>query len=211
MYVLYGAPGSASLCVHQALLELGVPFELKLLDTEKREHKTPEYLKLNPAGVVPTLVIDGKPHVESAALLMILAARHPDAKLAPAAGSAAHAEYLQWIVHLSNALQAPFRLWFYPSDGSDDPAHAEAVKSRARERIEAVWDRLDAHLAGRTFVAGDACSMADLFATMLMRWSRNMPKPATEWSNLREYADRMRQRPSWAELYAREGLTEWRS
>lgn len=211
MYVLYGAPGAASLCVHQALLELGVPFELRLLDTEKREHKTPEYLKLNPAGVVPTLVIDGKPHVESGALLMILAARHPEAKLAPDPGTTAHAEYLQWIVHLSNALQAPFRLWFYPSDGIDDPSQHDAVKASARRRIEAVFDRLDAHLAGRTHVAGDAFSMADLFATMLMRWSRNMPKPATAWPNLRAYADRMRARPSWAELCVREGLSEWRA
>jgi glutathione S-transferase len=46
---------------------------------------------------------------------------------------------------------------------------------------------------------------------MYMRWSRNMPKPATEWPALRRLADLVRARPSWARLYEIEGLTEWRA
>ena len=44
---------------------------------------------------------------------------------------------------------------------------------------------------------------------MLMRWSRNMPKPATSWPPLAELVARLKARPSWRELYATEGLTEW--
>jgi glutathione S-transferase len=44
---------------------------------------------------------------------------------------------------------------------------------------------------------------------MLMRWSRNMPKPATEWPAIAEYVARMKARPSFRTLYEREGLTEW--
>jgi glutathione S-transferase len=44
---------------------------------------------------------------------------------------------------------------------------------------------------------------------MLMRWSRKMPKPATEWQALNQYAARMKARPSWKQLYALEGLSEW--
>jgi glutathione S-transferase len=50
----------------------------------------------------------------------------------------------------------------------------------------------------------------DFLATMLMRWSRNMPRPATNWPALANYAARMKSRPSFRELYSREGLTEWR-
>jgi glutathione S-transferase len=46
---------------------------------------------------------------------------------------------------------------------------------------------------------------------MYMRWSRNMPRPVTEWPALKVYADRLRGRPSWARLYEIEGLTEWRA
>ena len=49
----------------------------------------------------------------------------------------------------------------------------------------------------------------DFYATMLMRWSRNMPKPAHEWPALGAYAARMKARPSFETLYQREGLTEW--
>ena len=54
MYTLYYSPGSASLAVHLALLETGAPHQLERLDLQARQHKKPEYVKLNPNGVVPT-------------------------------------------------------------------------------------------------------------------------------------------------------------
>ena len=85
MYSLYYSPGAASLVVHWLLIELGVPHQLNKLDLQAGQQKRPEYLALNPNGVVPTLVIDGKPMQEAAAMLLWLADRHADAGLAPAA------------------------------------------------------------------------------------------------------------------------------
>ena len=73
MYTLYYSPGTASMVVHLALLEIGAPHELRLVDFDTKAQHDPDYLKLNPRGVVPTLVIDGRPLSESAALLMVLA------------------------------------------------------------------------------------------------------------------------------------------
>jgi glutathione S-transferase len=56
---------------------------------------------------------------------------------------------------------------------------------------------------------GASFSVVDLFACMLMRWSRNMPKPATEWPHIARYLSRMRAMPSLREVHAREGLTDW--
>jgi hypothetical protein len=78
VYVLYYSPGAASFAVHWLLIELGVPFEARRLDLDAQEHKRPEYLKLNPNGLVPTLLIDGKPVYESGALVALLAERHPE-------------------------------------------------------------------------------------------------------------------------------------
>ena len=83
MYSLYYSPGAASLVVHWLLIELGVPHQLHKLDLQAGQQKRPEYLALNPNGVVPTLVIDGKPMHEAAAMLLWLADRHADAGLAP--------------------------------------------------------------------------------------------------------------------------------
>lgn len=134
MYQLYYAPGTASLAVHWLLIELGVPHSLVAVDLENNEHKSPRYLALNPAGVVPTLVIDGVPHSEAAALVLTLADRHPQAGLAPAPGSAARAAYYQWAFYGANTLQPAFRNWFYPTEAAG-AAHAEAVKAQARDRI----------------------------------------------------------------------------
>ncbi|HXQ30473.1 MAG TPA: glutathione S-transferase N-terminal domain-containing protein, partial [Steroidobacteraceae bacterium] len=87
MYTLYYMPGAASFAVHWLLLEIGAPHELQRIDGEAGEHKRPAYLKLNPNGLVPTLIVDGEPVYESAALLLLLAARHPEAHLAPPSGT----------------------------------------------------------------------------------------------------------------------------
>jgi len=209
VYTLFHSPGSASMPVHLALLEIGVPYELRRLDIDKGEQRDPEYLKLNPNGLVPTLIVDGRPHYEAAALLMLLAERHPDAKLAPLTGSPERALYLQWMLHLSNTVQAAFRLWFHPHYGGP-PEHEAAVKEAARAEIEAAWPRLDAHLeTNRPFMLGSSYGVLDMLAIVCMRWSRNMPKPATEWPRLAKFASKVKSRSTWKRLYKIDGLTEW--
>lgn len=208
MYTLYYAPGSANLVVHLALIEAGAPYELKRIDIEKGEQRTPAYLAINPHGVVPTMIVDGQPCMESAALALLVAERHPEAGLAPAAGSANRATYLQWMLYLANTLQPLFRQWFYPNDHLAEGG--EAVKENARLGIGKCWDYLDAHLAAHgPYLLGDSFSLVDLYALMLMRWARNMPKPATEWPHVAALATRLKARPSWQRMCEEESLIEW--
>jgi glutathione S-transferase len=209
MYTLYYSPGTASMAVHLLLLELGVEHSLRLIDFDARGQQDPDYLRLNPNGLVPTLVVDGVAYYECAALLLLLGERHADAGLAPAPGTPERGLYLQWMLHLANTVQPAFRQWFYPADFGpieDD----DTMREYARRRIEAAWDRLDAHLAAQgPYVLGERIGIVDLYATMLMRWSRNMPKPADRWPALAALAARVKARPAWKRLYAVEGLTEW--
>jgi glutathione S-transferase len=208
MYTLYYAPGSANLLVHLTLLEIGAPHELKRIDIEKGEQRSAAYLAINPNGVVPTLVIDGVPHGEAAALAMLLAERHPEAALTPAPASTQRAEYLQWMFYLANSLQPLFRQWFYPDDHL--PEGADTVKEAARIGIEKCWSRVDGHLAARgPYMLGDHLGVVDLYVLMLMRWSRNMPKPATEWPHLAALTSLLKSRPSWKRVCEAEGLVEW--
>ncbi len=206
---LYYAPGTASLVVHWLLIDLEVPHVLRRVDLEAREQKTPAYLALNPSGVVPTLVIDGAPRCEAAAIVMHLADAYPLAALAPAPGTPARARYYQWVCFMANTLQPAYRAWFYPDEPAGE-AHADAAKAQARGRIEAAWDQVAVHLtSGGPYLLGDEVSAADFLLTMLMRWSRNMPRPAHTAPVLAAHAQRMKARPSFRELYAREGLTDW--
>ena len=207
MYTLHYSPGSASMVVHLALLELGVPHRLEKVDTS--QPRTAAYLALNPLGQVPTLVAGDTVVTESAAILLWLGEQHPGAGLAPAPGDPLRALYLQTVVGLSNQLMSTYRLWFYPPD-LGNPEHPPALRAALQARIEGVWERLDARLAaGGPYLLGGRFSGADLLATMLMRWSRNMPRPALQWPALARLAGLVRARPSWRRLYEVEGLTEW--
>lgn len=206
---LYYSPGSASFVVHWLLIELNAPHELIPVDMQNKQQKSAEYLKLNPNGVVPTLIMDGKPVYESPALVMQLADLYPQAGLAPAIGSFERAQYYQWMFNLVNPLQSALRQWWYPAEAAGE-ANIEAAHFEVQKRVEQSWQRLNAHLeANGPYLLGEKISAADFMLTMLMRWTRNMPKPATDWPQLKALATKMKARPSFKTLYEREGLTEW--
>lgn len=207
-YRLYYAPGAASLLVHWLLIEVGAAHELAKVDMDAGEHKKPEFLALNPSGLIPTMLIDGVPHHEAAALALHLADAFPAAHLAPAAHDAKRAQLYQWMFNLANAVQPLLRAWWRPEEWAGEP-HSALVREHLNERIDAQWTRIDAHLAEHGALLGEKITVADFYLVMLMRWSRNMPRPATNWPNLAALAARLKQLPSFKTLYEREGLTEW--
>ncbi|HTM22881.1 MAG TPA: glutathione S-transferase family protein [Kofleriaceae bacterium] len=203
MLTLYYAPSTASLVVHWLLIELGLEHELVKVDIDAGEQRRPEYLAVNPAGRVPALRIDGQVMTEAAAIVMHLADRHG---LAPPVGE--RAAYYQWMCFCANTLQPAYRAWFYPTEPAGE-VHVDAVRAQARERIEWAWQQVDAHLAGGgPYLLGELSAL-DFMVTMLMRWSRNMPRPAHTWPALGAFAARMKARPGFREVYRREGLTDW--
>ena len=207
---LYGSRSTASLVVHWLLLELQIEHELVLLDFDTREQKAVDYLALNPAGRVPTLLIDGQVLTEAAAIALYLADRHPQANLLPGPGTPERGAAYRWMFWCANTLQPAYRAWFYADEGAG-PENVEAVREHARQQLEAAWQQFDEHLqdAG-PYVLGERLSVVDFMLVMLMRWSRNMPRPTDTWPVLKAYADRLKARPAFAEVYGREDISDWR-
>lgn len=207
---LYGSRSTASLVVHWLLLELQIEHELILLDFDTREQKAVDYLALNPAGRVPTLRIDGQVLTEAAAIALYLADRHPQAGLLPAPGTPARGAAYRWMFWCANTLQPAYRAWFYADEvaGADN---VDAVRDHARQQLENAWQQFADHLrdAG-PYVLGEQLSVVDFMLVMLMRWSRNMPRPTDTWPVLKAYAERLKARPAFAEVYRREDITDWR-
>jgi glutathione S-transferase len=77
MLTLYFAPGSSSMAAHIALHEVGATFEAKPMSFKQNDMRSAEFQKINPAGKVPTLLIDGRPLTEVAGILFYLARRFP--------------------------------------------------------------------------------------------------------------------------------------
>lgn len=207
---LHYTPGAASLLVHWLLVDLDVPHALQHVDIAAGEHKRPEYLALNPAGVVPTLVVDGTPMTEAAAIALWLADAYPQAGLSRDAGTPERAALMQWMFHLANAVQPLLRQWWYPAEGAG-AAHADASRDAAESRLHAAWTRIDAHLASHgPWLLGDRVSVADFHLAMLLRWSRKTTRPGDRWPHLARLAQALKARPSFAVMCDREGLEEWR-
>ena len=212
MVRLYYYPSNASLAPHVLLEEIAAPFELLLVDRTVNAHKSPEYLKLNPNGLIPVLVDGDLVIYESAAICLYLADLHLPAKLAPPLRTPERAQLYKWLVWCTNTLQATLMHYFYPArmvnDG--DEAAAAQVKAHAEARCGPMLDQLDAQLAshGGPWLMGQEYSAVDAYALMLCRWTRGFARPARGLPHLGPYLSRMLARPAVQRAFAAEKLPQ---
>jgi glutathione S-transferase len=208
MIQLYYFPGNASMAPHMLLEELGIPFELVRVDREKGALRSPEYLKMNPNGLIPVMVDGDLVLYECAAICLHLVDTHPQAGLAPAVGTPQRAHFYKWLMWLTNSLQPALISYFYPDRYVRDAEAVPQVKDCAEERVGALIDLLEAELAshGKPWLLGDAYSALDPYALMLCRWTRNFHRPARTLPALGAYVQRVLARPAVQRMYASEGL-----
>lgn len=212
MIQLYYSPGTACLAPHFLLEELGIPYELILVDIRIQEHHQESYLKLNPQGKIPFMVDGDFQLSESAAICLHLADRYAQQTgqlhFSPALSSHDRAHLLQWMFYLSNTLQAEMMSYFYPERLTEDATGAAQIKDKAEERVAKMLNYIDDKLAasGGNFLLSDKLSIADLFCFMLCRWTRGMHKPARVYPHLGPYLDRLFARPAIPKVFEMEEL-----
>jgi glutathione S-transferase len=110
MLTLYLSPGSSSMAPHIALHEIEGDFESRWISFANREQCAPEYLALNPEGKVPTLLVDGRPLTEVAAILYYLAKRFPEAGLFPAGDLEVEAQVVWWMSFIASTVHPARRI-----------------------------------------------------------------------------------------------------
>ena len=211
MIRLHYYPGNASLTPHMLLEEIGVPFELLLVDRANAAHKSPDYLKLNPNGLIPVLVDGDLALYETAAICLHLVDTHPQARLAPAMQTAERAHFYKWLIWCTNTLQAMLIHYFYSERmvDEDDAAAAAQVKSHAEAKVGGMLDQLDAQLAshGSDWLLGPTFSAVDPYVLMLCRWTRGFARPARSLPRLGPYLQRVLARPAVQRAFATEKLS----
>ncbi len=213
MLQLHYYPSTASMAPHIVLQELGVPFELVLVDRTADAHKAPEYLRLNPNGLIPVLTDGDLVLYESAAICLYLCDRHPQAKLAPAVGTAERAHFYKWLMWLTNTLQTTLITYFYPERlvNPGNAAGAAEVKAQAERKVGELLDQLDAELArhGGPWLLGQNYSALDPYALMLCRWTRGYASnPARVRPHLGPYLQAMLARPAVQRVFTAEKLPQ---
>jgi len=201
---LYYMPGTCALAVHVTLEWIGKPYEA--INQPRDQLRSPEYLAVNPMGVVPTLVQDGAPLVEAGAILSTLTDCEPDAKLGPAIGHKDRAEFYRWIAFLSGTLHPHFWPWFFAARYAEPEEMHDAVRAAAIQRIEGDFDVINTHLANRAWLVGDAMTAADALLFPMARWGLRLPRPTTSWPHLDAHLERMNANPGAQAALKAQGL-----
>lgn len=204
MLTLHCCPNTRSLRASWALEETGADYRCVFVDLFKGGGRAPAYLGINPGGKVPALCFGDNVLTESGAILLWLAARHPDAGLLPPpAHEAAHAAALRWLCFgLTELDQA---LWTIAKHRFALPEkwRVPAIEATATWEFAHAARLLAQRLEEAPYLAGDGFSAADIVAAHCLAWARSaeleLPEPA-----LVDYLERMRSRPAAARAMARE-------
>jgi glutathione S-transferase len=183
-----------------ALDEIGAPYERIDAGGPFGVVDTPDFLRMNPNGLVPVIDDSGFVLWESNAIVRYLSARHAEGSLWPT-DVQVRADADRWMDWQATAFQpalgpAFMNLVRTPEDKRD----ARAVEA-SRKKSESMAAILDAHLAGRAFLAGDAFTMGDIpVGCVLHRWF-HLPFERTRRPNLDRYYDRLRERPATTQIF----------
>lgn len=121
---------------------------------------------------VPALVLpSGQVMTESAAILVWLADRYPQAQLAPAPMDPGRPPFLRWMSFVSSAIYSLYWIRDEPTRLAATREAEEVILDRTAERIAHCWRTMDAQLSGgNTFLLGDTLSVLDLYVAVVSRW-----------------------------------------
>lgn len=165
MYILYGGDFTRSALVQWVLEEGALDYEFREIDIIRGEHRTPEFLSVNPAGLVPVLITpEGDALTEVAALMVYLADRHQLADLAPAVTDPLRGQFLSAVFHIASDIQPEIKRFHFPHRFSlrreDNAAVQDAARSLVLTRLEVVETRL---AKGGPYLLGQRFSLADFY------------------------------------------------
>jgi len=200
---LYYFPGACPLVSHIVLEWIGKPYETERLTREQT--KEPAYLKLNPAGAVPTLVDGDFVLTQSAAILDYLAELNPEAGLMGDTPRA-RAETRRWLGFCNSDVHRTFGLVFgAPYFSGGDEAIGKVLAAKAGEKLKGMFTILNNRLKGRDWLTGQR-SVADAYLFVMLMWAdaKQIALPGME--ELRRFQKRMQADPAVQSALKSQGL-----
>lgn len=193
---LFFAPGSCAVAVQIALLETGAPFTARQLNLAAGEQRSPEYLTINPKGRVPALVTEQGTLTETPALLLYVAQRFPDAKLAPLDNPFLLARmqevnsFLASTVHVSHAHGRRGSRW------ADDEQAIAAMQQKVASNMRDGFAQIEQHYLAGPWVLGEQFSVADIYLFVVAGWLKSDGVEISEFPKVADHYRRMLSRPA---------------
>ena len=184
----YYNPMSRGRIVHWMLEESHANYEIKLLKWEANDHKSQEYLKVNPMGQIPAIVHRGVTVTETAAICAYLADAFPQARLAPEHHSPLRGAYYRWMFFAASSVEYAMFDRLHPRVKTPSSSH---IGYSSHEDVVRTLEQA----IGGGYLVGDRFSAADLFLSASLGWcffSKALePRPA-----LVNYVKRCEDRPA---------------
>ncbi len=193
----YYNPRSRGRIVHWMLEEVGAEYEIKLLDWNKREHKSPEYLKINPMGKIPTIIHRSVVVTETPAICTYLADAFPNAGLAPAVDDPKRGTYYRWLFFAAGCIEAAFMEKKYP--------RITPIES-GRLGFGNYTDTVNTleKAVSNGFILGDQFSAADLYISSQIGWGL-LTKELEERPAFEKYQKLCADRPAYRRFIEKAG------
>jgi len=198
---LYYAPGACSLSPHIVLEESGLPYTTVLANL--KTHQLPDgtdFYTINPLGYVPVLELaDGSRLREGPAIVQYIADQAPQKNLAPANGTLARYRLQEWLTFIGTELHKSFGPLF-------NPATPDAFKAATKDRLLARLKWLDGELQGKSYLMGDAFTVADAYLFTVTNWTKPMGLDISALPHLSALRERIAARPAVQAAMKAEGL-----
>ena len=196
-FQLYWCPFSGSLAPMAMLEEVEAPYEKILVDISKGEHQSPEYMKIQPLGLVPAIQLENGEHVfESAGICMYLADRYSKYGLAPANDDPARGAYNQWMMFLAGSIYPVYIRIAHPEWYSTDPPQSNGIKNSAISAQRKQWMVVEKTLENQNWLLGGQFSTADIYMLMLSTWEEDQNEFAEIFPNVTRVASATAKRPA---------------
>jgi glutathione S-transferase len=205
MLRLFYSPAACSLVPHVALEEAGADFEAIRKPIAEKAHRQPEYLAINPRGLIPAMAVDDQIVTENIAILAWIGHRWPEGGQLPLDDLPALARVFELLSWFATAVH-------YGGFGPIFRARAAGIErpeselAADRERLRGLFAEMDALLAPGPWLLGDRYSLADPYPLVFRRWARRLELDVAPYRSWTAHRQRMIDRPAVARALAREGL-----
>ncbi len=196
---LYFSPMACSLASRISLYEAGAD-DTRFIEVDPKTKRTlsdKDYLQIYPLGLVPLIRLnDGSLLSENAAILQYIAARYPQAELAPR-DDFERARLQQWLCFIGTELHKGLFIPLFDRKAPD------GTRAHTLKKYESRLNYLDNHLTGREFLL-DRFSVADAYLYTILNWAVPTRVDLTAWPAIKAYHERLQKRPSVAKAFQQE-------
>jgi glutathione S-transferase len=197
VYILYGGDFTRAPLVQWVLEEGNINYELRNIDILKGEHRSTEFLAVNPAGLVPVLITpDGDTLYEVAALMLYLAERHQLTDLAPPQTDPNRGLFLSTVLHIAGDIQSEMKRFHFPHRFSLRTEDNAGIQDMAKSLILSRLDVMNTKLANRgPYLLGTRFSLADFYLSF---WVAYLDREGVcrQFPSIAKLYDLVRSRPS---------------